>query len=213
MATVTELIQAVERADSADDLLDAVEDLSAVCDRAAISTLISVLGYNNPGAAVAAVEGLIDIGEPVIPILLEQLDGYNYGARAWALRVFAGIGDPRALNLLLKAASTDFSLSVRRAAARGLGIVRWSQLPAELRLAAQTQTLETLILVCQDEEWVVRYAAVTGLQSLAAQVSPFRAPILEQLQQMLEADTEIVVRARAQFALQNLQETQMLSAV
>lgn len=213
MTPVAELIQAVEQADSADDLLDAVEALSERRDRAAIPTLISVLGYNNPGAAVAAVEGLIDIGEPVIPILLAQLDGYNYGARAWALRVFAGIGDPRALDLLLKAASSDFSLSVRRAAARGLGIVRWSQLPPERRLTAQTQTLETLILACQDDEWVVRYAAVVGLQALAVQVPAFQERILAQLQSMLEVEAEIAIQGRVQFALQQLRDSKHLSAV
>lgn len=109
---VQSLILAVQKADSAYALLKAVENLAKVRSPKAIPTLIEVLGFNNPGAAVAAVDGLILIGEETVPILLENLDGYNYGARAWATRVFAGIGDPKALELLLEAATTDFSLSV-----------------------------------------------------------------------------------------------------
>ena len=94
MSDVRQLIEAVNQADSADLLLKTVEDLAEAKNRAAIPTLVEVLGFNNPGAAVAAVDGLIQIGEPVVPYLLDNLDGYNYGARAWATRVFAGIGDP-----------------------------------------------------------------------------------------------------------------------
>jgi phycocyanobilin lyase subunit beta len=204
LTTVTELIQTVEKADSAEDLLEAVKALAAVCHEAAIPTLIQVLGYNNPGAAVAAVDGLIEIGESVVPILLEQLDGYNYGARAWATRVFAGLGDPSTLDLLLRAASGDFSLSVRRAAARGLGNIRWSKLPQPQIPIAQTQTLKTLLLVCEDPEWVVRYAAVVGLQSLARTVPDFREEVVQHFQQCLETELELAVRARTQMALAQL---------
>jgi len=67
MSDVQQLITAVNQADSADLLLKTVEDLAAVGDRSAIPTLVEVLGFNNPGAAVAAVDGLIEIGEPVVP--------------------------------------------------------------------------------------------------------------------------------------------------
>ena len=202
------LIEAVNKADSADGLLDAVEDLAAVNSLEAIPTLVEVLGYNNPGAAVAAVDGLIGIGEPVIPYLLTNLDDYNYGARAWALRVFAGVGDPSALDLVLKAAVTDFSQSVRRAAARGLGIIRWSKLAPEKVLSAQQEVLQTLLLACSDGEWVVRYAAVVGLQSLAktlATTQPELVPeITAKFQEIIQRDSEIVVRARAQLAWQQI---------
>ena len=205
MEHTSELIKAVERADSADGLLDAVEALAAVRSEAAIPTLIEVLGYNNPGAAVAAVDGLIDIGEPAVPYLLENLDDYNYGARAWAIRAFAGIGDPRGLDLLLKAASTDFSLSVRRAAARGLGFINWLKLPPEQVLPAQTEVLKTLLLVSEDGEWVVRYAAVVGLQALFTAIdytqTHFVKQILDKFTLIIATDPEIAVRARTQMAL------------
>jgi phycocyanobilin lyase beta subunit len=205
---VKALIQAVEDADSADGLLEAVKALAAVRHEAAIPTLIEVLAYNNPGAAVAAVDGLIDIGEVAVSYLLEKIDGYNYGARAWATRVLAGIGDPRALDLLLDAASNDFSLSVRRAAAKGLGNIRWLQLPVEEILPAKTKVLDTLLLVSRDVEWVVRYGAVVGLQSLfqakAATLPDFQRQIFERLGEMLEIEPELVVRVRVQLALQQI---------
>ena len=43
-----------------------------------------------PGAALAAVDGLIAIGPEAVPPLLGTLDARNYGARAWAVRALAG---------------------------------------------------------------------------------------------------------------------------
>ena len=207
---VQELIQAVAAADSADELLEAVKALAAIRHQAAIPTLIEVLGYNNPGAAVAAVDGLIDLGEIAVSQLLEKLDGYNYGARAWATRVLAGVGDPRALDLLLDAARNDFSLSVRRSAAKGLGNIRWSKVPADEMLSAQTQVLDTLLQVSHDVEWVVRYGAVVGMQSLfsatAATLPDLERRILERFEQMLETESELVVRVRVQLALERVRE-------
>lgn len=205
--SIQKYIEAVEKADSADRLLEATEALADQKNPAATPTLIEILGYNNPGAAVAAVDGLIDIGEPAVPYLLENLDSYNYGARAWATRAFAGIGDPRALDLLLNAASTDFSLSVRRAAARGLGFINWSKLPLQEILPDQKRVLDVLLLVCEDGEWVVRYAAVVGLQALLEVVSEnseFVKQILDKFQYLREKDPEIAVRARSQMAIKAL---------
>jgi phycocyanobilin lyase beta subunit len=208
---IQQLIEAVNQADSADALLTAVENLAEVRSLLAIPTLVEVLGYNNPGAAVAAVEGLIAIGEPAVPYLIENLDDYNYGARAWATRVFAGIGDPSTLDLLLKAAVSDFSQSVRRAAARGLGIIRWSKLPLEKLLPAQREVLQTLLLVTQDGEWVVRYAAVVGLQALAESLVQTQTELglIEQItarfDELIPTDPEPAIRARAQLARQQIQ--------
>lgn len=205
MFDIDKLIKAVNQADSADALLEAVENLAEVRSQASIPTLIEVLGYNNPGAAVAAVEGLIEIGEPVVPYLMDNLDDYNYGARAWATRVFAGIGDPLALDLLLKAAVSDFSQSVRRAAAKGLGAIIWSKLPPEKILSAQQKVLQTLLLACEDGEWVVRYAAVVGLQTLAKTLAVTQTELVPQIttrfQEMIESDDEMAIRARVKYGL------------
>lgn len=206
MSDVQQLINAVNKADSADLLLETVENLAEVGDRAAIPTLVEVLGFNNPGAAVAAVDGLIQIGEPVVPYLLKNLDGYNYGARAWATRVFAGIGDPSALDLLLKAAVSDFSQSVRRAAAKGLGSILWSKLPESEVIPAQKKVLKTLLLATEDGEWVVRYAAVVGLEALSNTLSQTQPELLSEIaiafQKLIDNEPEAAIRARIKYAIQ-----------
>jgi phycocyanobilin lyase beta subunit len=198
--SVATLIRAVEQADSSEKLCAAVAQLARSRQEEAIPTLMAVLGYNNPGASVIAVEGLIAIGEVAVPYMLENLDGYNYGARAWATRVFAGIGDPRALGLLLEAAKDDFALSVRRAAAKGLGSIRWQQVTENDRLPLQQQTLNILLQVTEDGEWVVRYAAIVGLQGLVNQQPAFRETVSDRLQYLLEHDEDLAVRARVKKA-------------
>jgi len=206
LPTVETLIIAVEKADSANGLLTAVENLAAAKSEAAIPTLTDVLRYNNPGASVAAVDGLIAIGKAAVPYLLANLDGYNYGARAWATRALAGIGDVRGLDLLLEAAVSDFSFSVRRGAARGLGNIIWSDLE-EMRVSeAQKAVFAALEKLSQgDPEWVVRYAAIVGLEGLGTAAAAFRRAIRELLAQIGETEAEIVVRLRADQALEHLQ--------
>lgn len=206
-ALAQKLIHAVEAADSSERLLDAVKQLAAAGIEESVPTLIAALGYNNPGAAVAAVDGLIAIGEVAVQPLLELIDNYNYGARAWAIRALAGIGDFRALDTLLEAAKNDFSLSVRRAAARGLGTLRWHQVPPDQVQSVQTQVLEALLLISQDPEWVVRYAAVTSLETLA--ISGDKSPvsrITERFQQMIDTDADLGVRTRVRLAQQQIQQ-------
>ncbi|MGK7932273.1 MAG: HEAT repeat domain-containing protein [Microcystaceae cyanobacterium] len=198
---IQKLINTVDQADSAQKLTDAVQDLANAKDKAAIPTLITVLGYNNPGAAVAAVEGLVALGETAIPQILEKIDGYNYGARAWAIRACSGIGDPRALSILEEAAKSDFALSVRRAAAKGLGNIKWSNISENNRLEAQQNVLNVLLEVCKDGEWVVRYAAIVALESLLKTQKIFQTQIIEYLRQMGETDEDLTVRARIQKVL------------
>lgn len=202
-AQTQELIRAVEQADSPARLVAAVRSLVAARDEAGISTLIAVLGYNNPTAAVTAVQGLIELGEAAVQPLIEQLDEYNYGARAYAIRALAALADTRALDLLSDAAATDFAPSVRRAAAKGLGSLRWSQLDAEERVSAQARAIETLLSVAQDSDWSIRYAAVVGLQALAT-TSDLKGQIQAQFEQIAQTDPDPAVRARVDLAQQLL---------
>jgi phycocyanobilin lyase subunit beta len=208
-AVIESLISAVAAADSASLLVTAMENLAATQQPAAIPTLIAALGYNNPGAAVAAVDGLIKIGEPAVEPILAQLDGHNYTARAWAIRALAGIGDPRGLVTLLGAATADFALSVRRAAAKGLGSMKWHWFPADLLEIAQEEALESLLFVAQqDDEWIVRYAAVVGLHNLAAAITHYPAwktQIQTALDSIIAQDTSWAVCARALQAQQQIQ--------
>lgn len=198
-----ELIRAVEQADSPARLVAAVQNLVAAQDEAGISTLIAVLGYNNPTAAVAAVQGLIELGGAAVQPLMEQLDEYNYGARAYAIRALAALADTRALDLLSASAATDFAPSVRRAAAKGLGSLHWSHLDGEERSLAQVKATETLLAVAQDSDWSIRYAAVVGLQALAT-TPDLKQQIGAQFEQIAQTDPDIAVRARVNLAQQLL---------
>lgn len=209
MTPIDRAIEAVQNADSAIKLVQAVRQLALLEDPQAIPTLIEVLGFNNPGAAVAAVDGLVRLGDVAAEALFQDLDDYNYTARAWALRALAQLGDPRALDLLRETAEGDFSLSVRRAAARGLGGVKWEKLPENDRLLAQEKALETLSHTYQDPEWVVRYAGVAGAATLGGQAA--HPDILNRVQTALNtvAATEVdpVVKARALWAIETLAVT------
>lgn len=197
-----ELIRAIEQADSPGRLVASVRALAAARLEVGIPTLIAALGYNNPGAAVAAVEGLIQLGEIAVQPLLEKLDAYDYGARAYAIRALAGIADPRALDILVEAAATDFAPSVRRAAAKGLGNLRWHQLNADQIQSAIARALETLLLISQDQDWAIRYAAVVGLQALSTQLEVL--PSIQKRLGEMALDNDPAVRARVQMAHQLL---------
>jgi len=208
---LSQLIQAVEEADSSKLLLKAVQNLADARLEGAIPILIEALSYNNPGAAVASVDGLILLGSVAVPSLLELLDMHNYTARAWAIRALAGIGDPRGLVTLLGVATADFAMSVRRAAVKGLGSMKWHWFPDELREVAQEEALDALLFVAQqDEEWVVRYAAAVGLQSLAIAIChthpDWRSEIQTQFNLMSCNDEVLAIRGRVWLAQQKLEQ-------
>jgi len=210
-ATVTPLIEAVDQADTATALLTATARLSSHLASspppapAAIAALVQVLGFNNPGAAVAAVEGLIACGEAAVAPLLDNLDAHNYGARAWAVRALAGIGDVRGLALLEQALASDIGPSVRRAAARGLGQLRCDGLPAQGRHEVQDRALAALEAAAADGEWVVRYAVVVGLESLSGSLergSGGQQRAVASLRMLEDPEEAVpVVRLRARQAL------------
>jgi phycocyanobilin lyase beta subunit len=200
----------VAAADSAISLLLATQALAAAVHPAAIASLVEVLGFNNPGAAVAAVDGLIALGPEAVAPLLGSLDERNYGARAWAVRALAGIGDVRGLDLLEEALGSDIGPSVRRAAARGLGQLRLDDLDDCQRQAVQDRCLQALVAGCTDGEWVVRYAVAVGLEALALG-EPSGGRLLPACRQALSglsqhAIEEVpVVRLRATLALRRLE--------
>ncbi|MEA5418730.1 HEAT repeat domain-containing protein [Spirulina sp. CCNP1310] len=204
MTALNSLIAAIDAAPSAVGLIAAVRQLAAARDPAAIPKLIEILGYNNPGAAVAAVEGLVALGPMAVEPLLTNLDGYDYGARAWANRALAQIGDPRALENLLAAAQGDFALSVRRAAAKGLGFLDWSTLPPNEQEAGQKQAFAALMVALGDEEWVVRYGAIAGLQGLAQNQPQWQSSVRQILRDHLPLETELALQARLHWAIQSL---------
>ncbi|MCP9929040.1 HEAT repeat domain-containing protein [Cyanobium sp. CH-040] len=203
------LVAAVRSADSSAALVSAARSLAASGEPAAAPVLVEVLGFNNPGAAVAAVDGLIRLqGAAVEPLL--RLDPQNYGARAWAVRALAGIGDVRGLTLLVDALGSDVAASVRRAAAKGLGGLRLQHLEPSQRLDIQACCLEALLAATDDGEWVVRYAVAVALESLARGLDgggeSLQQPLLQGLRSLsaAAAGNPPVVQLRARLALAGL---------
>ena len=217
-------IRAIEEASSAPALLQATRALADLISNtapkgevpwdpgdleAAIACLVQVLGFNNPGAAVAAVDGLINLGPMAVDPLLARLDPRNYGARAWAVRALAGIGDVRGLTLLEEALATDVGPSVRRAAAHGLGRLQLASVEPDERQDIRARALASLVAGCGDGEWVVRYAVAVGLESLVEAMEPLpqeRQQALEALEALAlpEREETPVVRLRAAFAQRRL---------
>ncbi|WP_448596332.1 HEAT repeat domain-containing protein [Thermoleptolyngbya sp.] len=200
------LIADIDQADSPERLIAAVQALAAAQLEEGIPTLIRALGFNNPGAAVMAVKGLVQMGDAAVMPLLTLLDDYNYGARAYAIRALAAIADPRALDVLLSAAETDFAPSVRRAATKGVGQLHWLKLPETERAIAQSRTYDTLVRILSDADWSIRYAAIAGLQALGQSVSSLQPQIVAVLQTL--EDPDIAVRARVQWAIAQIQSPQ-----
>lgn len=204
------LIQAVEDADSAEQRREAVQNLAAARLEASIPILIAILSDRSPGTTAAAVNGLIQLGAPAVPALLAQLERNPSTDRIWAIRALAEIGDPRGFMILLGAATADFAMAVRRAAARGLGQMQWQHFPPGLRDIAQEEAMEALIFVAQqDEEWRVRYSATLGLESLMATIAgthpTWALQIQTQLEHLTTHDDSWAVRARARMAWQQHQ--------
>jgi phycocyanobilin lyase beta subunit len=196
------LISRLRQAGSSEELLLATRQLASCGVASAAPALVEVLGFNNPGAAVAAVDGLVALGAAAVPPLL-QLDPENYGARAWAVRALAGIGDVRGLDLLVDALGTDVAASVRRAAARGLGNLRLEELETDRRQQVQDCCLQALLAATGDGEWVVRYAVAVGLEDLGQGLAPGSEALgrvrqgLVALSEAAEANPPVVVlRAR-----------------
>ena len=213
---MAERIRAVQEAASAETLLAATRTLTESepgdsLEEAAIGCLVEVLGFNNPGAAVAAVEGLIRRGPAAVTPLLNRLDPRNYGARAWAVRALAGIGDVRGLALLEEALASDVGPSVRRAAACGLGRLRLDALAEREQRDVRERALQSLLAATADGEWVVRYAVAVGLESLAEAMDPApeqRHALVGALEDLGDPDREetAVVRLRAKLARSRLLE-------
>lgn len=208
---IQQLITNIDQADSPVRLIVAVRALANERSPDAIPTLIQVLGYNNPGAAVTAMNGLVQMGDVAVTALIEQLDGYNYGARAYSIRALAAIGDPRALETLIEAAETDFAPSVRRAAIKGVGSLRWHLMSDEQIKEAQTKVLNTLLLVSQDQDWAIRYAAIVALEAIAPQGNLVER-VNDRLTEIVQTDSTLATQARAQLAKHRLQTQRTASA-
>ncbi len=216
-APVQGQIQAVEQAQSPEALMVAVQNLATSQAVEAIPALIAVFGYNNPAAAAIALRAVIGWQEAAVVPLITQLDEYNYGARAYSMRALATIASGQSLEVLIKAATTDFAPSVRRAAAKGLGNLRWETLPSNdphhdpsdpnnaNQSEAQRRVFTALSSLCSDGDWSIRYAGVAGLQALATRVKELEQTVVDFLNQYQHQESDRSVRARIQWAVNSEQ--------
>ena len=146
--TVAERIAAVQQADSALALLRATQELAACSAPAAAPTLVEVLGFNNPGAAVAAVDGLISLG----PAAVEALGDI-------------GIAHPRVLAVVAPFIEHERPL-IRSAAARTLlqlsGEDRWGHLLVELLDHPQLQVRRAALMDLGAAGWRPGFEAIAA---------------------------------------------------
>ncbi len=199
--SLSQLLEAVNQASTPETLIQSVEALAQASSTEAIPTLMAVLGYNNPGAAVVAMNGLIGLGHDAVSPLLGGLDGYNYGARAYAIRALAAIGHPDALEVLIQAALSDFAPSVRRAATKGLGCLAWDLLPASNVTPAQTRLVSALEVLKSESDWALRYAVVVAAAALIPDLTvvDLKTRLLTLLHHLAQTDPDVAVRARVQW--------------
>lgn len=204
-SALKEAIQALDRASSTPELVEATRAVCALGDPEAAGTLVKVLGFNNPAVAGVATQGLIQLGRDIVPTLLVSLDARNYGARAWVVKALAALRDPRGLDLLEHALNADIAPSVRRSATRGLADLELDPMAQQQQLQ---RCMQGLLKAAQDDEWVVRYAAAFGLEQRLRNAA-VDGSIADQAIAMLRtlasgAEDAKVVRDRAERALQRL---------
>ena len=193
----------LQAATTTPELVRATKNLCKLRTIEAIPKLIEVLGFNNPAVASVATAGLIDLGSQAVPSLLVSLDEKNYGSRAWVVRALAAIHDPRSLDLLEYALTTDIAPSVRRSAARGLAELNLIYPEDSLKL---NRCLLALLTAIKDDEWVVRYSAIFGIEMhLLKYNSTNKNLCILGLKQLSSNSEPIkVIRLRATLALQRL---------
>jgi phycocyanobilin lyase beta subunit len=187
----------LEQASDTEEMLGAVKKLKETQDPQALPSLIRAFGFNNPTVGEAALAAVLEFGSVAVGPLLENVDGYDYGARAYSVRALARLGDARALDFLLQAVRSDFAPSVRRAAVRGLGRMAIS-LSGEQAQQVLTQLSQSLF----DGDWAIRYACICALSDLAMAGNPTLHAAVQTLLQQATTDTEPLIQLRATVALQ-----------
>lgn len=140
--------------------------LAGTCDRELVGMLVTALGADsNAGLRNAAVETLVALGAPALPVLVESLRDADGDTRKFIVDIFGTIdnADSRAaLEMLL----ADPDLNVATAAAESLG-----------RLAAP-ESLPALVRALECPSLWFRYAV---LEAIAAIGKPVAAPVVSSL--------------------------------
>jgi phycocyanobilin lyase alpha subunit len=176
-----------------------------VNEEEAIASLIEKFSYNHPAISSIAVESLVKRGtETVEPLVSAFLKCKDHGIQGFIIQALAGIGDIRALDLLIEVVGIEVANhcqgSVRRMAARGLGKIG----STTKDISAINSCIEKLNWALSNvEDWALRYAAIVSLQEIAT--SETKAILEQQLQQQ----TDQIVKLRCQTALENWQSVKI----
>lgn len=186
-------ISQLEQAIDTEQQITAVQALGNTQDPEALPHLIRAFGFNRPAVADAALAEVLRFGSTAVMPLLENIDDYNYGARAYSVRALATLGDPRSLLYLLQVIRTDFAPSVKRAATRGLGRVALAAPPP-----LDPDVLITLQTCLQDGDWAVRYGAVCALGDLQSHPEAMVRSRVGELIQVAAADPDPLIRVKVE---------------
>lgn len=187
------LLAQFEQAIETDQQIAAIRALGRTRSPEILPYLIRAFGFNRPAVADAALAEVLRCGSVAVMPLLENIDDYNYGARAYSVRALATLADPRALPYLLQVIRTDFAPSVKRAATRGLGAVALAADPP-----LHPDVLITLNTCLQDSDWAVRYAAVCALADLQTHPEPEVRRAVAQAIQVAHRDDDPLIQIKVQ---------------
>ncbi len=193
------LIAQLRRAAVPREAVAVIQDLRAAGTPAVINPLIEVLSHHHPSVPAAAVEALVQLAPTSVePLITAFRTSFDQGVQAHIIQALARIGDARALDLLVEVVGVSVANhcqgNVRRVAARGLGRIGRNGNSSEL--AACLAKLSWALL--HTEDWALRYAAAVSL----AEIGTSEAQAA--LQQALSPESDVVVQARIQTALEQL---------
>jgi phycocyanobilin lyase subunit beta len=173
------LTEKVQIAQTEEELRVAIEQLIATRSSDAIPILIRSLRCTNSAICDLIVEGLVSYGDQAVPVIIQNLDDHDYAARYQGIRALVQLAHPDSFDTFVWGLTEDFAPSVRRASAKGLGVLQ------------DHRAIPVLLSVISDPDWAVRYAVVIGLE-------PFvQDPAVQQALSKAQEDPDRVVRLKA----------------
>lgn len=173
------LTEKVQTAQNEEELRVAIEQLIATRSSEAIPLLIRSLRCTNSAICDVIVEGLVSYGDQAVPVIIQNLDDHDYAARYQGIRALVQLAHPDSFDTFVWGLTEDFAPSVRRASAKGLGILK------------DHRAIPVLLSVIADPDWAVRYAVVMGLESFV------QDPAVQQALITAKEDADRVVRLKA----------------
>lgn len=119
-----------------------------------IRDLITRIDHDNATLRQSAMDELVQIGRPAVPILMETLTSDSVGNRAFASLILGRIGDRRAVEPIIWVLSTDHWFA-RRVAIVALGFLK------------DERAIEPLVRMARDPDERVRAELATSISAFA----------------------------------------------